>query len=207
MPSVSSIGRPRPIGTDADIVVFHSAEDFDPSLTGGRTYRGSHMIRDPRDMIVSGYEYHRTTEESWARRPDRRFGGMSYQEYLLSLDEHEGLHAEIDFQVNGPVAAMAAWDYGRPEFLELRYEDVVADESEAFERLFRWYGFSDKAVGAGVEAAESLSLHRGGARPTHVRWGWPGEWRERLAPDHVARFKEMTGDLMIRLGYEQDPDW
>ena len=33
-------------------------------------YRGSHFIRDPRDLIISGYYYHLRAAEAWCIAPD-----------------------------------------------------------------------------------------------------------------------------------------
>ncbi len=48
-------------------------------------------------MVVSGYEYHKRTDEPWCNKPDAQFDGMSYQEYLHSVNEHDGLMAEISW--------------------------------------------------------------------------------------------------------------
>jgi hypothetical protein len=115
--------------------------------------------------------------------------------------------AEIRSMTVATAEDLAAWDYQQPEFLELRFEEAIADEQGTFERLFRWYGLNDTAVGIGMEAVARLSLKSGGAIPNHARSGQPGEWRARLAPEHIATFKQLTGDLAVRLGYETDPDW
>jgi hypothetical protein len=180
---------------------------FDTTLAGGRAFRGSHVIRDPRDLVVSGYEYHLVTTEPWVLVPQRHLGGISYQEYLRSLDPHDGLTAEIEWLASGTAKDLSEWNYNQKEFIELRYEDVLADESTAFERLFHWYGFNDSAVAFGMDTVERLSLKHGGAKPTHVRSGAPGEWATRFTPEHTARFKELTGDLVVDLGYETDSDW
>jgi len=101
---------------------------------------------------------------------------------------------------------MAAWSLVRQEFLELRDEDASADERAVFEEMFRWNGLNDAAVARGLEAADRLRLQRGGARPNHARSGAPGERRRRLTREHLSRFKELTGDLVVRLGDEDDPD-
>lgn len=171
----------------------------------GRAVRGSHVIRDPRDLVVSGYEYHLVTTEAWATRPDPRFGGASYQAHLRGLDEHDGLMAEVDRLSRETAPALRAWDYGQPDFLELRYEDVVADEEAGFRRLFEWYGFTARAVAVGLDAVDRLSLRNGGALPGHARSGVPGEWRVRLGPDHLERLDALTDGLVTRLGYEAGP--
>jgi len=56
----------------------HSKVDFS-SL---RPYFASHMIRDPRDVIISGYFYHLWCAEAWCTTPQARYGGKSYQQSL-----------------------------------------------------------------------------------------------------------------------------
>jgi hypothetical protein len=199
-------GRSAPIRPATDFAFYANAATFRRQQIGDRPFRGSHLIRDPRDLVVSGYEYHLVTQEPWTQRP--WYQGLSYQAYLQSLSEHDGLMAEIEWMAVGTAADMARWDYHQPEFLELRYEDAFADERGTFEKLFGWYGLNDRATAGALEAVDRLSLKRGGgALPNHARSGDPGEWRRRLSPEHIARFKELTGDLTVRLGYETDPDW
>jgi hypothetical protein len=208
--SEDSPGSPPVLASDIDIVVYHRANDFRPEDLAGREYRGSHLIRDPRDMVVSGYHYHLRTDEPWVHEPKDRYGGLSYQAFLQGIDEHDGLMAEIERCARSSLAEMAEWHYARPGILELRYEDAVRDEVETFTGLFRFYGFNDAAVERGLTIVEHFSRrsgpHAGDADP-HVRSGQPGEWRRSFGVDHIARFKELTGDLVVRLGYEEDPDW
>jgi hypothetical protein len=192
---------------DADLVFHASARTFGRLQMNGRAFRGSHLIRDPRDLVVSGYEYHLVTGEQWALDPDPLLGGQSYQARLRDLDRRDGLLLEIERLASGVARELQAWDYSQPEFIELRYEDVLDDEPGSFEKLFRWYGLTDHAVEFGLEAVDRFSLSRGGARPSHVRSGVPGEWQEHLGPEHIERFKELTGDLVVRLGYESTADW
>jgi hypothetical protein len=200
-------GGLKAIDPKSDLAFYSSGQKFDPALAGDRPFRGSHMVRDPRDLVVSGYEYHLVTEESWAHRPEPSFGGLSYQAHLRALNEFDGLMAEIDWFARGTGLHLGAWDYEQSEFLELHYEDVLEDELGMFEKLFGWYDFNNDAREIGLRTVEQLSLKKGGAKPSHVRSGVPGEWSTRLTAEHVARFKQRTGDLVVRLGYEADPDW
>lgn len=175
-------------------------------------YRGSHLIRDPRDMVVSGYFYHLWTSETWVHVPRPDLGGLSYQEYLRSFDEVRGLHAEIDRTIRDINRSLLAWDFSDPRFLEIRYEEFLADPDLGFETLFSHYGFNPVAVERGVAIARQFSLDRMAAKKgsqgrSHVRSGRPGEWREVFTDDHRSHFKEASGDLLIRLGYESDNSW
>lgn len=200
-------GKSVAIRSGIDVAFYTNAATFRRDQIGDRPFRGSHLIRDPRDLVVSGYEYHLVTAEPWTQRADPAYGGLSYQAHLHSVGEHEGLMAEIEWVAAGTAAAMGEWDYDQPEFLELRYEDAFADEQGTFGSLFRWYGLSEEATASALQAVDRLSLKRGGAVPDHARSGKPGEWKSRLSPAHIARFKELTGDLVVRLGYETEPNW
>jgi hypothetical protein len=200
-------GKTAGIRPDTDLAFYANAGTFERTQLGSRAFRGTHVIRDPRDLVVSGYEYHLKTAEPWALRPDERYGGQSYQEHLRSISEHDGLMVELERMTASTATAFGTWDYHQAEFLELRFEDAVSDEQATFEQVFRWYGFNEAAVEIGMAAVDRLSLKRGGALPNHARSGRAGEWRDRLAPEHVDRFKTLTGDLVVRLGYETTPAW
>lgn len=196
---------------NADIVLNQGSRGV---VEGIAHLRGSHMVRDPRDIAVSAFHYHLWTKEKWVHEPHEAYGGLSYQEYLKSLDPHDGLSAEIR-RLGGTVfRLMSEWDYHRSEYLELRYEDVIVDEATWFDRLFRHYGFNDPAVAEALEIAERNSFgsatKRGLGEVTegsHMRSGRPEQWREEFTDDHIALFKQRTGDLLIRLGYESDDRW
>jgi hypothetical protein len=174
-------------------------------------FRGSHIIRDPRDVIVSGYFHHRRCTEPWALAPDERFGGRSFQEHLLSLSLEDGLAAEMtDGFAPITIRDMKAWDYHNPAFLELRYEEFIANESDHWVRLFRHYGFRDSYARKSALIAARYSLASPGYRARrsgHVRSGRAGDWREHFNASHRRRFRELYGDVLQVLGYEDNDDW
>ena len=44
-------------------------------------------------------------------------------------------------------------------------------------------------------------------RKSHYRKGKAGDWANHFSEDHRAYFKEKFGDLLIKLGYEEDHNW
>jgi hypothetical protein len=177
------------------------------------TFRGSHLVRDPRDVVVSAYFYHLWTTEEWVHVPRPELGGRTYQEHLRALGPEEGFAAEIHRSAESNLADMAAWDYTQPEFIELRYEDLILDEGMHFERMFRHYGFRDDAVERSVGLAARFSFRRVAGRSLgdvregdHMRSGKPGQWQEVFTPAHRTLFRELTGNLVERLGYSPGDD-
>jgi len=192
---------------ETEIFVQHDAELDLGTLP---PFRGSHLVRDPRDVIVSGYFYHMRCDEPWSKVPDPEFGGLSYQEYLLSLDKEAGIHAEMAGRGGITIQDMAKWDYARPEILELRYEEMLGAEDAQWMRIFRHYGFREKAAQKAALIARRYSLERPeyrAWRTKHIRSGQPGDWRNHFSKGHRDAFKEHFPGVLRKLGYERDDDW
>lgn len=171
-------------------------------------YRGSHMIRDPRDMVVSGYFYHLWTSEAWARFPRAEYRGMSYQQYLNSLSKEEGLIKAMH-QMSFWFNHMADWNYDDPNIYEIRYEEILQDEERIMCELFEHYGFTAASVDTSCLIARKYTFDRmgGGGGQSHLRSGRIGEWREHFDDVHRRTFKELFPGVLEKLGYEQDADW
>ncbi len=202
------LGRNDVPDPNTDVFLFNNSHWFKREYLGDRAFRGSHIVRDPRDLAVSAYHYHLRTTEKWALTPQERWNGTTYQEFLRAKDPEEGLLAEISRCNGSEYAHMSKWDYNQEEFLELRYEDMLEDEPGSLRRLFEHYGLRDKERDICVRQAGAFSLDVVRAKnDAHVRSGRPGEWRDAFGPQHIERFKALTGDLVVRLGYEKDEDW
>lgn len=187
-------------------------------------YRGSHFVRDPRDLVVSGYYYHLWAPEPWCNTADydkwprivnhpffsryiegdsgKHPGNISYKEYLNSLDKERGLILEIIWR-HYHFANMRKWDYGNPRILELKYEDIIGNEVECFRGVFEFYGFHPKLVESGLEIVDAYRLkNRVKSDTGHVRKGTARQWENEFSPLVSKLFKEAYGDLLIKLGYQ-----
>lgn len=115
--------------------------------------RTVNVIRDPRDIVVSGYFSHRNTHGvhalgvTWHELIDHR-------KRLLELDVPDGLLAEIEFS-GYFLDHMNTWDYHQPEVLELRMEDQIADQVAVWTQIFDHYRLlvPPKAVGGLIRTA------------------------------------------------------
>lgn len=193
--------------------VFHQAHS-NVSFDTVTNYRGTHIIRDLRDVVVSGYFYHLWTSEAWAHRREERWGGKTYQEHLRAVEQEAGLMIEMDRFVEMNLSNFTRWNYHDPNILELRYEDLLADETSGFKRVFRAYGFHEAAVDRAVEIALSFTFARVSKRSvgavrkkSHLRSGKPGEWQQLFSEKHRSHFKERMGGALVALGYADDGDW
>lgn len=193
-------------------------------------YRGSHMIRDPRDVVISGYHYHLWTKERWANTKIGELGPdiadywpllpvkdilhLTYKEYLNSLDKEAGLMAEISRASSTDIQDMVRWDYGNLNIFNFKYEDIMRDEEGTFPRIFAHYGFHDAAVARSTELAMGFSFKNQAKRDvgqsqekSHLRSGKAEQWRQEFSDAHKAYFKQLHGEDLIRLGYETNLDW
>lgn len=65
----------------------------------------------------------------------------------------------------------------------------------------------------GIIWENDFASKSGGRRPgeenqaSHYRKGVPGDWRNHFQEEHIRYFKEHYNSLLLRLGYEDEPDW
>ena len=62
-------------------------------------YRFIHAIRDPLEVVLSGYQYHLKTTERWANRVERRYNGTTYRRYLNAISQTDGLQVSLSGRV------------------------------------------------------------------------------------------------------------
>jgi hypothetical protein len=100
-----------------DFLVYSNAEIGQVRLLP--PLRGFHVIRDPRDLIVSAYFSH-LHSHSLATWP----GLAEHRRRLQAADTSDGLLLEMEFS-RRVLADMDGWDYAQPNVLELRMEDMI----------------------------------------------------------------------------------
>lgn len=106
-------------------------------------YRGFHVIRDPRDVLVSAYFSHLYSH------PIRSEGGWIAEirrQLSAAPDVESGLLLELDY--NAPIfASMDAWNYANPCLYETRFETLIADPLAEYRRIFNFLGVATPRLG------------------------------------------------------------
>ena len=97
-------------------------------------HKGFHIIRDPRDIVVSAYFSHRNSHSTsaWAEL-------KAHRETLKNLDLADGISAEIEFRSRS-FRHMQDWDYAQPNILEIRFEDLVSRHYETVLQIYDHLG-------------------------------------------------------------------
>lgn len=165
------------------------------------------ILRDPRDVVVSHVHY--VTEMA----PDHVH--HHYYEHQLSTFEQRletsilGLpEAEVPFpNICQRFEPYLGW-LDADQVLVLHYEDFLQQRAGTLETVLSHaerHGFIP-----GLSRARALQVLDASIMPQKsptFRSGQVGKWRASFSPRHEVLFKEVAGDLLIRLGYEQNHDW
>lgn len=165
------------------------------------------IYRDPRDLIVSHVFY--------ATQIHTRHGMHRYYTEKLSTMEQR-INAAIQ-GVQTPDAQLSpiltkyqnylGW-LDQKLVLPLRFEDLILDRRTTIGRILDHLatrGFLPQPPrNQAIEALASAIAPRASGT---FRRGQPGEWREHFTEGNRRIFKEATGDLLQRLGYEASSAW
>jgi hypothetical protein len=179
-------------------------------------FRITRFVRDPRDLVVSGYFYHRSGAESWTtmEAPTEsdwyfangcvpaamREAGGSFADHLRSVSEEEGLLAELEFR-RRHFESMAAWPE-HPDVRVFRYEEILGDEVGVFTELAAFHDLGALERPLVRHFARRYSLRRR-ASDSHVRNPASGQWRRHFTPRLRQAFEERHPGLVRRLGYPE----
>ena len=112
-------------------------------------FKGFHVVRDPRDIVVSAYFSHLYSHPVTKHWPQL----VPHREKLQKVSKDEGLFLEMEFR-RVPFEKMYDWDYSLPNILELKMEDLFKNSQSQFTRIFDFLGILD---GSSKEQAIKLN--------------------------------------------------
>ncbi|MEX1247015.1 MAG: sulfotransferase domain-containing protein [Anaerolineales bacterium] len=165
------------------------------------------IYRDPRDVIVSHVFY--------ATDIHPGHGMHAYYTHKLTNMEQrinaaiQGVQ-ESDAQLS-PIRAKYEKYLGwldQPAVLSVRFEDLILDRQAALSRIL------DHLAARGFQPQpprrKAVAMLAGAIAPRAsgtFRRGQPGEWRQHFTAENKRVFRSATGDLLQRLGYEDNDQW
>jgi hypothetical protein len=185
-----------------------------------------HIVRDGRDVAVSSV-FHRwnnatdqggpfkLTSEQMAKREAYRSDPRTFVDSGNSIFS-EGNVAASAKEWHNKVSRISQDGHALlgDRYYEVHYENLLMNPTTEVQRLL---GFLDAASSKEVsqqcvEAASFDKLSKG-RKPgeedssSFYRKGVAGDWKNYFTGRDKKIFKEEAGDLLIRLGYEEDYDW
>ena len=182
----------------------------------GSDFRITRFIRDPRDLVVSGYFYHKSGVEPWSRIinpidtdwikvngyiPKNMREGFSYSSHLDNLSEEDGLITEIEFRKNH-FDSMKQWPISDSRIKLFRYEDILGNEQQVFTDILSHYGVSWLEKRIGVIIANNLSAKKQIKKSKHIRNPTSGQWKNHFTPKVKDYFEQHHKELLEIYNYE-----
>lgn len=165
------------------------------------------IYRDPRDVVLSHVHYVTEMEPAHVHHNYYRHELQTFDERLMvSILGRPEL--EVPFpDIRGRFEPYLGW-LTPPEMLTLRFEDFISHRDETLQRVL------EHARGRGFplhlgeqEALQVLDSAIDPQQSPTFRSGKIGKWREAFTEEHKSLFKEVAGELLIELGYEETHDW
>jgi len=163
------------------------------------------IFRDPRDVVVS-HVFYVTEMES-------RHVHHAYYQSLPDFDAR--LKASIvgrsDTDVEFPNIADRFAPYldwlNHPEVLTIHFEDLINDRVASLTRIMDHFLARVPLQAPRQLILDSLESSINPTRSPTFRSGKTGEWKNYFTDEHKMIFKNLAGNLLIRLGYENDQLW
>lgn len=140
-----------------------------------------HVIRDGRDVALS-------MAESFERAPQTAVEAALFWRTAVESGRRDG-------------SAL-----GADRYLEVRYEELMADPNPALEGVCRFLGLEMEAAMLSPASAVDRVLAGYPDHSVHRNLGLPVEmrrdWRNEMPEDEIARFEILAGDVLSGLSYE-----
>ena len=172
-----------------------------------QSHRVNYFIyRDPRDMLVSQVFFATDMNEEhgmhqfYKSLPDF---GERLKVAITGIDQ-DGFYM---VSVKQRYATVFEW-LEQSHVMCIRFEDLINDRDTTLDAMLdevESLGYKiptprEKALSILVEAIQPNKSHT-------FRSGKAGGWREHFTEDHKNLFKDVAGDVLVKLGYEKNNDW
>ena len=194
-------------------VYFEDHCRIEPELITANT-RGFRMIRDPRDVVISGAHYHSKSDEPWLHLPLDVLDGKTYHDAINGAESWQDRY-RFEMQPNwggGTTIRKMVLDkvLEQDAFRTVCYEAMIdpVGGDAAFAELLMFLGFSavEQTVIMRHFNANRLT-NVAAAGHSHVRSGKTQQWRSKYTKALARDFIDIHGDALIALGYETDHAW
>jgi hypothetical protein len=164
------------------------------------------IYRDPRDMLVSQVFFATDMHEEhgmhayYKSLPD--FGARL--KAAITGVEEDGLKM---VSVSQRYEGVFQW-LEQKNVLCLRFEDLINSRNAALSSMLDEVEKTGYQIPTPREKALSILAEAIQPKKSHTfRSGKTGGWREFFTEEHKRIFKDVAGDLLVRLGYEKNNNW
>jgi Sulfotransferase domain len=194
-------------------ILFNYDSDFrdHAHLLDRKDVRILHLIRDPRDVLISAMHYHKKSAESWLHTPVPGYNNVTYQRRLRELPTRLDQYVfEMEHSTAGTLRGVMGWQYGRANCFEARYEALRQDTDLTYwTRIADFLGFDESERQSCRRRFWQNSLFGGLSRlgNKHVRSGDVAQWKREFNRELAYAFLDRFPSVLQSLGYEPDNKW
>lgn len=164
------------------------------------------IYRDPRDLLVS--------QVFFATDMHEEHGMHDYYQSLPDFGERlkvaitgvdrDGLYM---VSVKGRYEGVFQW-LEQPNVMCIRYESLVNDRESTLASMLNEVERTGYKIPTPRETAAAILVEAIQPKKSRTfRVGKTGNWKEYFTDEHKRLFKDVAGDLLVRLGYEASDDW
>ena len=163
------------------------------------------IFRDPRDVVVSHVFYVTDME---ARHV--------HHDYYQSLPDFDARlkvsilgrpDSNIEFSnIADRFAPYLGW-LDHNEVLTIHFEDLIHDREATLTSIMDHLLNRIAPLSTRQLILDSLETSINPKKSPTFRSGKTGEWKKHFTDGHKKIFKEVAGDLLVKLGYEKDNNW
>ena len=163
------------------------------------------IFRDPRDVVVS-HVFYVTEMES-------RHVHHGYYQSLPDFDTRlkVSILGRPDAGVEFPNIAERFAPYlgwlDQPQVLTIHFEDLIQDRVQALNRIIDHFLARVPLQSSRQLIIDSLESSINPTKSPTFRSGKTGEWKKHFTDEHKQIFKDVAGELLIRLGFETNLAW
>jgi hypothetical protein len=164
------------------------------------------IYRDPRDMLVS--------QVFFASDMQEEHGMHQYYNSLPDFGERlkvaiAGLDRDGLYMVNVKQRYEGVFQWlEQKDVMCIRFEDLIEDRDATLNTMLDEVESTGYAIPMPREKALPILIEAIQPKKSATfRSGKTGGWSQYFTPEHRKLFKDVAGDLLIRLGYEDDSDW
>jgi hypothetical protein len=163
------------------------------------------IFRDPRDVVVSHVFYVTDME---ARHV--------HHDYYQSLPDFDARltvsilgrpDSNIEFSnIADRFAPYLGW-IDQPEVLTIHFEDLIHDRAATLTQIMDHLLARVPLRATRQLILDSLETSINPKKSPTFRSGKTGEWKKHFTAEHKKIFKNVAGELLVKLGYEKDGNW
>src|SRR5687767_1536652 len=164
------------------------------------------IYRDPRDLLVS--------QVFFATDMQEEHGMHAFYKSLPDFDERlkvaiTGIDRDGLYMVNVKKRYEGVFQWlEQKNVMCLRFEDLINNREATLNAMLDEVEKTGYKIPMPREKTLAILMQAIQPKKSHTfRSGKTGGWREHFTEEHKKLFKDVAGDLVIRLGYEKNINW